>query len=71
MSEMSSDQINKNFVAMNSWMKLERQERDALNDMVVKMQATLAQVQQDNALLRQQMNLLLVETKGTGPTKVA
>jgi len=69
MSEMSMEQINKNFVAMNSWMKLERQERDALTEMVVKMQATLAQVQQDNALLRQQMNLLLVETKGTGPTK--
>ena len=62
------EQINKNFVAMNEWMKLERKERDALNDMVVKMQATLAQVQAENVALRTQFNALLIANIGRGPT---
>jgi len=66
--QMSMEQINKNFVAVNEWMKLERKERDALNDMVVKMQAALAQVQAENVALRTQFNALLIANIGSGPT---
>ena len=66
--QRSAEQVNRNFVAVNEWMKLMQTQHNELHGMVVRLQTTIAQVQQENALLRQLYGKALADYMGHGPT---
>lgn len=65
---MTQDQINKNFIAMNEWMKLERKERDILQDRYDKLSEAFARQDQQIQSLQSQLGLLTARLFGNGPT---
>lgn len=68
MSEMTQAQINKNFIAMNEWMKLERRERDELQEKYNKLAEAFARQDQELRSIQSQLGLLTAKLHGNGPT---
>ena len=65
---MTQDQINRNFIAMNEWMKLERKERDKLRAEYERLARSFAIQEQLLQTMRGQMNLLLAQHFHGGAT---
>lgn len=70
MSEMSQEQINRNFVAMNEWMKLERKERDELQDKYNRLATAFARQDQELQQVREQLGRIMAKLFLGGPTAV-
>lgn len=66
--QMTWDQVNKNFVAMNEWMKLERKERDELQAKYDKLSVAFAKQDQEMQQIKQQLGLILAKLHGGGAT---
>lgn len=68
-NEMTMDQINRNFVATNEWMKQERKERDILEDKYDKLATSFAKQDTEIQSLRSQIGQLTALVFGNGPTE--
>lgn len=66
--EMSTEQINRNFIAMNDWMKLERKRTDELVEENEKLRRNLATLTGRLTEMERKQNLLAVSMLGHGPT---